>query len=125
MLTNTQLLTQHVWEVNYIIYQNANAQVEYTRGGTNTTGETWGAATYTYNANGTGTFVDYSGTAYSLTWAFVPGSQNQMTYTLNYATPVTITVDDMQLTDSSYQYSFNFDASGTYDLGYVQFIPVP
>jgi hypothetical protein len=74
--TNTQLLTQHTWELQNSIIQTGNVQTIYTRGNVNTTGHNYDNR-YAFKSDGTGTLIDDTNANWILTWSFAPAMKQK------------------------------------------------
>jgi hypothetical protein len=122
-LTNTQLLTQHTWQIQSALIQEGNSQTSYTKGGVNSTGSDYSIDRFTFKAGGTGVFVDNLDSTWTFTWAFATGDETKMTITINYATPETLSWAFIFLTQNTFTYTEYFENGGTEILAEMQLIP--
>jgi len=125
VLTNTQLLTQHVWEDERAVIQIGNTQTYYIRDSINTTLDNLDAERWTYYANGTGS--DFDGTnTWTFTWTFIDSAQTQMNVVVNYSTgAMAFTFAYIQLSSTEYTYTEYYMQNGTEVLSTIEHIPVP
>lgn len=69
-LTKEQILTQKSWQVDEVLRNISGSNSRYVRGGINNTGVNYNLLRLTFNADGTGTYVDEVGTSHTATWQF-------------------------------------------------------
>lgn len=82
-LTNKEILVKNVWKVDEAIQNVSGSTTHYIRGATNTTGVNYDAIRLKFNANGTGTNTDVSGTTYNMTWEFTSANEQNMKIVIN------------------------------------------
>lgn len=80
--TNKELLTAKTWQVGETYQNVSGTRTHYLRGGENTSGVAMGALRMKFNADGTGSHTDISGTNYTLTWAFTSTDESTVHITI-------------------------------------------
>jgi len=76
-LTKTQILTGHTWEVEEA-YNDISGTVYYYQRDSATNAINLGGIRYTFNTNGTGTYIDGNGNPYNTTWHFTTSDETNM-----------------------------------------------
>jgi hypothetical protein len=76
-LTKTQILASHTWEVEEA-YNDISGTVYYYQRDSATSAINLSGIRYTFNTNGTGTYVDGSGNTYNTTWQFTTSDDANM-----------------------------------------------
>lgn len=82
-LTAKQKLTAHTWQVEETYQNLTGTRIHYLRGGENTSGVNMGAIRLKFNADGTGTNTDVSGTTYNMTWNFTSAEESDLRLIIN------------------------------------------
>jgi hypothetical protein len=82
-LTSKQMLTAHTWQIAETYQNLSGTRTHYLRGGENTSGVDMGAMRLKFNADGTGTNTDISGTTYNMTWNFSSADEKNIRMTVN------------------------------------------
>lgn len=87
-LTKEQILVQKKWKLDQLHRVINGSYASYFNGGTNTTGVNYDNLRYTFNADGTGVYVDENGTTRSATWQFTASDQRTIKFTISgYSSP--------------------------------------
>jgi hypothetical protein len=81
--TKDQILVAKTWRVDKVHHVISGLYSSYTLGGTNSTGINYDALRFTFNANGSGTNIDQTGTSYSFTWHFTSDDKRSLQVTVN------------------------------------------
>lgn len=81
--TNTQLLAAHTWQIGETYQNLTGTRFHYLRGGENTSGVNMDVMRLKFNADGTGTNTDISGTTYNMTWAFTSADERNVHFVVN------------------------------------------
>lgn len=84
-LTKEQMLTQKMWQVDYLIHEIGCVVSSYVKGGANSTGINYDIMTFKFNANGTGYTVQADGTTYQFTWNFTSTEKRDLHLVLTTA----------------------------------------
>jgi hypothetical protein len=63
-LTKDQILVQKIWRVDQLHNSLNGVYASYFNGGANTTGVNYDNLRYTFNADGTGTYIDQNNTSH-------------------------------------------------------------
>jgi hypothetical protein len=82
-LTKTQILIQASWKVDQLHSVINGKYASYTSGGSNTTGVNYNNILYTFNADGTGIYIDEVGTSHTSTWSFASADNRSIKFTIN------------------------------------------
>ena len=61
----------------------SGAYSSYTYGGANTTGINYDVMRFTFNTDGTGTYIDQNGNSYTSSWKFTTTDQRTLQFTLS------------------------------------------
>ena len=123
ILTNTQILSSYSWEV-YELYQVFNGDTShYLRGVVNTTGSNQDVQRFTFNADGSGSYIGPDNSNYSMTWQFTNSDQTSMQLiTTNGGSSVTYNWELVSISDSAI-YQTTPETNGV--IVSVKLIPVP
>ena len=81
-LTKEQILVQKKWKVDQLHSSLSGVYASYFNGGTNTTGINYDNLRYTFNADGTGTYIDQNNTSHIMTWEFTSTDKREMKVTI-------------------------------------------
>lgn len=87
--TNKEHLVAHTWQIGETYQNLSNSRFHYLRGGENTSGVNMDVMRLKFNADGTGTNTDISGTTYNMTWSFTSADERNMRLIVN----ATVTYD--------------------------------
>jgi hypothetical protein len=86
-LTKTEILVAKPWKLDQLHSVIDGVYASYFDGGTNTTGVNYQNLRYTFNADGTGTYVDQFSHSFAITWQFTASNQREMRFTISGRTP--------------------------------------
>ncbi len=103
--TPEELLTAKTWKLDNMRIQRSNGTTDfYQRGGASNTfnGD---KDSIRLNLNNTGVFYDFLGVTYTATWNFTNSGKTKMTLVINQATPLTLMLENVALTESYFSYS--------------------
>ena len=99
-----QLLTNHTWQAEEIRAQLSNNTTGYyKRGGKNNTVD-YEYDFLKFNADHSGTY-SYNGNTYSTKWRFSDPEQTKMELVINYASPLEIHLEYINLTENIFTYT--------------------
>ncbi|MEK7226444.1 MAG: hypothetical protein AAB221_12300 [Bacteroidota bacterium] len=108
--TVEQLLTAKTWKADEIRIQQSNNTTQYYKRGS--VGTTYDSDSLKFAANNTGTYY-YSGSAFPITWNLTDAAKTKMTVVINQPpTPITIYIENMNITDTYFKYSQYYNGSG-------------
>lgn len=85
-LTKQQILSEKIWRVDELHSVINGTYASYYTGGTNNTGEAYENMRYTFNADGTGTYIDQFNASHSIQWEFTTGDLRNMRFTIDGTT---------------------------------------
>lgn len=80
--TKEEILVAKTWRVDRLHHVIDGQFSSYTNGGTNSTGINYDVIRFTFNANGTGTLIDQTGTTNVLSWQFTSTDKRSMIVTV-------------------------------------------
>ncbi len=102
--TIEELLTEKAWKVDEIRLQQANGVMQYYRRGGGANNVNYDSDSLKFNVNNTGTYY-YSGSTYTTTWNFINAEKSKMTLVINYGTPLTLNLENINITQTYFRYS--------------------
>lgn len=106
--TVLQLLTEKTWKADEIRVQLSNNTTEYYKRGSS--GNTYDSDSLKFSTNNSGIYY-FSGSQYPITWNFTSADQTKMTVVINYATPTTIYLENINLSENYFRYA-QYSSSG-------------
>jgi hypothetical protein len=108
--TIEELLTEKTWKADEIRVQiSNNTTTYYKRGGSANTG-TYDTDSLKFNPDNTGIYY-YLGTQSTTTWNFINSDKSKMTLIINYSTPLTINLENINITENYFKYA-QYSADG-------------
>jgi len=117
--TIEQLLTENAWKADEIRVQLSNNTVSYYKRGQSTNTGNYDSDSIKFEANNTGIYY-YLGNQYTTTWNFVNSDKSKITLIINYSTPLTINLENINITQTYFKYAqystdggISYLASGT------------
>jgi len=118
-LTVEELLTQKTWKADEVRSQFSNNTTTYYKRGGASNSVNYDSDSIKFNTNNTGIYY-FNGTINTTTWNFTNPEKTKMVIVINYATPLTINWEYVNVVTGSLKYtqysSFNglsYLASGT------------
>ncbi len=100
--TIEQLLTQKTWKADEVRVQlSNNTTVYYKRG---SSGTVYDSDSIKFSTNNTGIYY-FSGAQYTTTWNLTNSEKSKMTLVINYPSPITIYLENIQLTETLFRYA--------------------
>ena len=109
--TIEELLTAKTWKADEIRVQLSNNTTSYyKRGGTTNTGD-YDSDSLRFNTDNTGIYY-YLGAQYTTTWNFTNTDKSKMTLIINYSSPLTIDIENINVTATSFKYAQYSSANG-------------
>ncbi|MBN8825036.1 MULTISPECIES: hypothetical protein [unclassified Spirosoma] len=124
-LTNTQLLTQHTWQLYETVQQIGGVQTSYKMNGINTTGSDYSRVRLVFKTDGSGLLTDPLNNKYTLTWKFDRNDESKMTVVINYPAPATLNYTLIYLDENTFSNTLFYSESGQQVLASSKYIPVP
>ncbi|MGN6493596.1 MAG: hypothetical protein ACTHLE_16465 [Agriterribacter sp.] len=86
-LTKDEILVAKNWKIDQLHSVIDGTYAMYSNGGTNTTGVDYHNVRYTFNADGTGTYVDQYNDSYAITWQFTSADKRSIKFTRSGKSP--------------------------------------
>jgi hypothetical protein len=117
-----EVLTSTSWKMEEIRFLQNNTFYYYKRGATGNS-LSFDSDVITFNTNKTGTYIG-DGTTYPLTWDFTDAGKTKVSIIINYATPLTVTMENISYTNTSLKYTEYYNRNGTNTLASVSRIPL-
>ena len=102
--TTEELLAEKAWKADEIRVQQANGIMQYYKRGGSTNTVNYDSDSVRFNLNNTGTYY-FSGATYTTTWNFVNAEKSKMTLVINYPTPLSINIENINITQTYFRYS--------------------
>jgi len=111
-ILSVQILTANSWKLEEERGVDGNNILYYVRGGSSNT-ESFDNEYITFNATGTGTYVDPNGGTSTLTWNFTDSTYTSIVYLVQFPSlPTTITWNNLVYKNKSISYDEYFTQSG-------------
>jgi hypothetical protein len=113
--TLEQLLTEKAWKADEIRVQlSNNTKAYYKRGAATGNTANYDSDSVRFNTNNTGIYY-FQGIEYTTTWNFVDADKTKMTLVINYPSPLTVNLENIQITQSFFKYAqYATDPAGSY-----------
>lgn len=106
------MLTERTWKADEIRIQLSNNTTTYYKRGVS--GNTYDSDSLKFGINNTG-FYYYSGSAFNTTWNFTDTGKTKMIIVINQPpTPITINLENVTLTETSFRYAQYFTGAVSY-----------
>ena len=86
-LTKQQILVEKTWRVDQLHNVLGGAYHVYENGGVNSTGIDYDNMRYTFNSDGTGTYIDEFNASHSVNWSFPTPDQRTIHFSIDGASP--------------------------------------
>lgn len=86
-LKKEQILVAKTWKVDQLHSVINGVYASYSNGGTNTTGVNYDNLRYTFNADGTGIYVDQHNETHSVTWQFTSDDKRAIKFAISGKVP--------------------------------------
>ena len=117
-----EILISTTWKAQELrIQQDDGVYIYYDRGGSSNTGN-FDSDSLAFRADGTGTY--YNGpSAPTFNWKFTNSEQTKMNMTINFSTPLILTIENIHITDSSFSFGEYYDYAGIHYVAYGLRIP--
>ncbi len=109
------ILTANSWKPQEIRGLLANNYGYYLRGGASNS-VNLDNEYMTFNANGTGFYVDNTGTQYTITWNFTDATNKKIIWTWNLPTPVIVTWENIRYKNGAISYTEYYTQFGQNEL---------
>ena len=119
--TLEEVLISRPWRMEELRFLQNNTFYYYKRGASGNS-LNFDSDVITFNANKTGTYVGGNGT-FSLTWDFTDGTKTKIAFTLNYATPIVVNMENITFTETTLKYTEYYTYNGWKTLAVVSRIP--
>lgn len=126
-LTKSQILVKNKWQVQEVMSNFNCNNLHFIDGGINTTGVDYSKFQLSFNANGTGTYKDESGTIYTTQWKFTSTDEHNMECKMfYYGTQIAIFNWNMvEISDSCFQSTTAVTVGSNNILQSTRYVPVP
>ena len=99
-----ELLTEKAWKADEVRVQlSNNSTAYYKRGGAGNT-VNYDSDSLKFNTINTGVYY-YLGSEYTTTWNFTNSENSKMTLIINYPTPLTIYLENINITQTYFKYA--------------------
>jgi hypothetical protein len=109
--TIEELLTAKAWKADEIRVQLSNNTTSYYKRGETTNTANYDSDSLKFNLDNTGIYY-YLGSQYTTTWNFVNPEKSKMTIILNYSTPLTNDLENINITETYFKYAQYSTAGG-------------
>jgi hypothetical protein len=102
--TPEQLLTEKTWKADEVRIQISNNTTTYYKRGEIGNTVNFDSDSLKFNSNNTGVYY-YLGSQYTTTWNFINADKSKMTIVINFTTPGTINLENVNLTENYFRYA--------------------
>ena len=108
-----ELLTAKTWKADEIRTQLSDGGTQYYKRGMLGNTVNYDTDSLQFNLNNTGLYF-YSDLQYEVTWNFINPEKTKITLVINFSPPLTIHMENINLTENSYTYSQYITGTGSY-----------